>query len=53
MKIAKPRAKGKMNPEEEMIMVNRQFNIIDKEREEEYRKNYGKEPGRFTDRDRG
>ena len=39
-----------MNPEEAMIAENRVYDIVDTRREEDFKKNYGRKAGSFTDR---
>ena len=39
-----------MNPEEVMIAENRVYGIVDTVREEDFKKNYGRVAGSFTDR---
>ena len=39
-----------MNPEEVMIAENRVYGIVDSVREEDFKKNYGRRAGSFTDR---
>ena len=39
-----------MNPEEVMIAENRVYGIVDTVREEDFKKNYGRRAGSFTDR---
>ena len=46
----KAKRKKKMNPEEIMIAENHVYGIVDEQREKDFKKNYGRKAGSFTDR---